>query len=246
MLNITIAILFIVVLAIIYKYNTERFGIVTADILTSNDTLDILRKMLKDTHSIFITNNIRYWIDGGTLLGAVRHKGIIPWDDDADLAVLENDKHKFLNLRDIFYEFGYGIANFWGGYKIYPLNGTPIKHYNRNWHWNKTSKILEDREVFNYKFPFIDIFFVNDFNGKYHFSNKYVRSNYNKYYHEKKDLFPLKMYEFDGFELIGPNNPKPYLDRAFGGDYMTIGYKSYDHENMRFLPLTKFKVAGAT
>lgn len=58
----------------------------------------LMLEILLDFDKVCRNNGIRYSLAYGTLLGAVRHQGFIPWDDDIDVIVFRADYEKLIQI----------------------------------------------------------------------------------------------------------------------------------------------------
>ncbi len=70
----------------------------TGKLLTLEEMRPIQLRMMDDIDKVCRENGLRYSLSGGSLLGAVRHKGFIPWDDDVDIMMPRPDYIKFKQL----------------------------------------------------------------------------------------------------------------------------------------------------
>lgn len=67
-------------------------------IITLEEKKKIMLSMLSELDTFCRFNEINYFLTGGTLLGAIRHNGYIPWDDDIDICLLRSDYEKLLTI----------------------------------------------------------------------------------------------------------------------------------------------------
>jgi lipopolysaccharide cholinephosphotransferase len=113
----------------------------------------IMLEMLVEFDAICEKHNLKYWLDSGTLLGAVRHKGFIPWDDDIDLSMPLEDYNKFQVIaqkelsKDIFFQTMQTDSEFKFDYMKLRSNKASIVEFHE-----------KDREVGYHQGVFVDIF----------------------------------------------------------------------------------------
>ncbi|MBQ9784240.1 MAG: LicD family protein [Clostridia bacterium] len=83
----------------------------TCRVLSLEEVQNLLKELMRKVDLFCRERQIDYYIIGGTLLGAVRHKGFIPWDDDIDIGMTRENYNRFLEVADQF-SSDYEIKNF--------------------------------------------------------------------------------------------------------------------------------------
>ena len=98
----------------------------------------VLLSAMKDIDRICRKNGLRYYLHAGTLLGAMNHKGFIPWDDDVDISLVREDYEKLLQIlqdeyADIYFVHNYkSDPSYRNNRTVLRVLGTKVIHYHEN------------------------------------------------------------------------------------------------------------------
>ncbi len=178
--------------------------------ITKPSVIKLLYQMTFDAKRILDANNIKFWAIGGTILGAQRHKGIIPWDDDVDFGVTVSSIKKILSISGQFKKCGYQFVKTWFGYKMVKIGRRNIRGE-------------------NYSFPNIDFFTFRLYRGIYKQSEPDARHTWPKEWYRESQIKNLEIMPFGDFDIYVPKMATKYLDRMYGKNWNSVAYRQYDH-----------------
>jgi len=171
----------------------------------------VMIRMLMILDRVCRSEGIAYWLTAGTLIGALRHRGFIPWDWDIDIGMTEEDYRALLAVKDRFppdiffqnrdseptYEDDVVVAKLRDRHSNY--TNWQSRHPDVVWHNGLQLDILLYRQDAAGRL-------INPVRG-----TPYRRD----------ELFPLRELEFEGAPLLVPKDPAFYIAVRYG-DYMIL------------------------
>lgn len=195
--------------------------------LLMNEVKEILLEILLKFDEYCTQNGLRYYLCGGALIGAIRHKGFIPWDDDIDVLMPRPDYERLIELErkkkisDTFDLFTYKNRN--SNLIFIKLGDITTQIYN---------KYQVENECIS-----IDIFPIDGMSNE-NFVNK-KRFNVMKFYHY---LYSLKLWRFGNATSLPKNIIKSIcypisltVNHSFICNKMDMFAKKYSFEHSYYI-----------
>lgn len=173
---------------------------------------------------VFTKNNILYWAGGGTLLGAVRHEGLIPWDDDLDLYMLDSDVNRLTQIENDLEAAGLKLHYYFKDtYKIFENTADPIPDPK------------DPEKILPFGYPAADIFTValqrrNEKNDLYVLKSRIFYWEWNSDCFTYSQIQNIYRAPFGPLMIPIPGDPERNLNLLYGTSEIPDLWKTYASE----------------
>jgi lipopolysaccharide cholinephosphotransferase len=184
----------------------------------TQEQINVLYKILKLFDEAASYCEMTYTLAAGSALGAVRHGGLIPWDDDGDLYVTDKD---FASCE---YALWHEATKRNLKIELHTLDEYPA------YGWYKIF-------LGAHKFPNVDLFLIKkETDGVWRLANSSARKWWPKEALTSDQVAGIKKVKFGPLSLPLFGNPETYMTTVYGNDWNKVAWDGYDHVNERMRP----------